>query len=146
MTKDEALRMALKSLEFYYDLWKEKVDAQTIAAIREALAQPEFVLNGIDCSCGRKWRVVNNTLTASEQPEQEPVAWDGKCVLGHCGSPAGCEDSDCCRADFTTPPQRKPLTEREILDLLPDAQNGWTTAIYGKWVARAVERAHGIKE
>ena len=43
---------------------------------------------------------------ALAEPEQEPVEWDGKCVLGHCGSPAGCEDSDCCRADFTTPPQR----------------------------------------
>lgn len=41
MTKDEALRMALEALEFYYDLWKEKVDAQTITAIREALAKPE---------------------------------------------------------------------------------------------------------
>ena len=41
MTKDEALRMALKSLEFYYDLWKEKVDAEAIAAIKEALAQTE---------------------------------------------------------------------------------------------------------
>ena len=56
----------------------DNVNAQfdkAIIAIKEALAQPEFVLNGIDCSCGRKWRVVNNTLTASEQPEQKPVAW-----------------------------------------------------------------------
>jgi len=52
----------------------DNVNAQfdkAIIAIKKALAQPEFVLNGVDCSCGRKWRVVNNTLTASEQPEQE---------------------------------------------------------------------------
>ena len=38
--------------------------------------------------------------------EQEPVEWGGDCVLGHCGSPAGCEDSNCCRANYTAPPQR----------------------------------------
>jgi len=42
--------------------------------------------------------------------------------------------------------EQKPLTEQQILELLPDAQHGWTTATYGKWVARAIERAHGITE
>ena len=37
------------------------------------------------------------------QPEPEPVAWNGECVLGHCGSPSGCDDSGCCRA---APPSR----------------------------------------
>ena len=116
MTKDEALRMALTLLEFYYALWKGKVDAEAIAAIKEALAQPE----------------------------QEPVAWDGKCVLGHCGSPAGCEDSDCCRADFTTPPQRKPLTDEQLIAAYESEQRGR----YGDHIRslRAIEAAHGIKE
>jgi hypothetical protein len=39
-----------------------------------------------------------------EQPEPEPVAWNGECVLGHCGSPSGCDDSGCCRA---APPKRE---------------------------------------
>jgi hypothetical protein len=39
--KNEALWMALGVLEFYYDLYKEKVDANVITAIKEALAQPE---------------------------------------------------------------------------------------------------------
>ena len=38
------------------------------------------------------------------RPEQEPVAWNGECVLGHCGSPSGCDDSGCCRA---APPKRE---------------------------------------
>ena len=46
------------------------------------------------------------------QPEPEPVAWNGKCVLGHCGSPSGCDDSGCCRA---APPKREwvGLTDEE---------------------------------
>jgi len=43
MTKDEALKLALEALEFYYDLYKEKVDANAITAINTALAQPEPV-------------------------------------------------------------------------------------------------------
>ena len=50
---------------------------------------------------------------ALAQPEQEPVAWDGDCVLGHCGSPDGCDRSGCCRA---TPPSKPwvSLTDDEI--------------------------------
>lgn len=73
MSKDEALKLALEALE----ISDEFVPVQkAITAIREALAeQPApFVLNGIDCSCGRKWRITNNTLTASEPEQQEPVA------------------------------------------------------------------------
>jgi hypothetical protein len=36
-------------------------------------AQPQFVLNGIDCSCGRKWRITDNTLTASEPAQRQWV-------------------------------------------------------------------------
>ena len=77
------------------------------------------------------------------QPEQEPVAWDGDCVLGHCGSPAGCEASNCCRADYTTPPQRKPLTETEIRTLRRDLAG--TLDVQYVTFARAIEAAHGIK-
>lgn len=51
-----------------------------------------------------------------EAMKQEPVAWDGDCALGHCGSPAGCESSECCRADYTAPPQRQPLTQSEVVE------------------------------
>ena len=40
---------------------------------------------------------------------------------------------------------KTPLTDAEVADLLPAFQDGWTLATYGLWVARAVERAHGIK-
>ena len=39
-----------------------------------------------------------------------------------------------------------PLTDADITALLPIWQHGsWTLPDYGRWVARAVERAHGIK-
>lgn len=51
-----------------------------------------------------------------------------------------------CKRENMKPPAHKPLTDEQILELLPDVQHGWTTATYGKWVARAIERAHGIGE
>lgn len=75
----------------------------------------------IDNGSGSNWKEkIKNaeplyTAPPQRQPDQEPVAWGGDCVLGHCGSPAGCEDSNCCRANYTTPPQREwvGLTEEE---------------------------------
>jgi hypothetical protein len=112
----------------------------------------KLALEALDCVCSplhvREITKIGNAMKAIRealaQPDQEPVAWMR-------------EDEDCTDCIvweqteehtiplYTTPPQRKPLTEREILDLLPDAQHGWTTAFYGKWVARLVESAHGIK-
>ncbi len=37
-----------------------------------------------------------------------------------------------------------PMADNEIYDLLPIYQDGWTMQNYGTWIARAVERAHGI--
>lgn len=36
------------------------------------------------------------------------------------------------------------LSDLEIEELLPVMQNGWDMRDYGLWVARAVERKHGI--
>lgn len=40
--------------------------------------------------------------------------------------------------------ERKPLTDEEIDDLIPNYQQGWTRVDHERWIARAVERAHGI--
>ena len=37
-------------------------------------------------------------LLYTAPPQRKPVAWDGRCMLGHCNSPAGCENSGECRA------------------------------------------------
>ena len=83
----------------------------------------------------------------------DPVAWDGDCVLGYCGSPAGCEASMCCRAD-TTPyskqqriAERKPLTDEQMLKLLDHYAENPSDYRYNDPLicfARAIEAAHGI--
>ena len=70
------------------------------------------------------------------QPEPEPVAWNGECVLGHCGSPSGCDDSGCCRA---APPKREwvGLTDDEIMEIV-----GQITSYRGEYmvcVGNAIE-------
>jgi hypothetical protein len=86
MTDRELMQMALDSIVYYAggedNLYGE--DKDLLKALRDRLAQPE----------------------------PEPVAWNGECVLGHCGSPSGCDDSGCCRA---APPsiEAAVLAERE---------------------------------
>lgn len=132
MTNDEALKMALEALEeIHVGNMTPMAEAnwnKAIAAIKEALAQPEQEPVAVDCCA--------NCL----RPKHEHMG-------GYCPNPYTTvwHAWDYPFTPDATPPQRKPLTEKEIVDLLPDAQHGWTTAIYGKWVARAVERAHGIK-
>ena len=140
----------------------DNVNAQfdkAIIAIKEALAQPEFVLNGIDCSCGRKWRVVNNTLTASEQPEQEPVAWqvkyrddEGIPQIAWFPHPVHSKSPLAKRPYteeplYTTPPQRKPLSDEQIDEIYFKSSlevNSRCEDIYD--FVRAIEAAHGIKK
>lgn len=97
---------------------------------REALAQPEQ--EPVPASDTSEKRVDETAKQRHErEPEQEPVAWDGDCVLGHCGSPAGCEASNCCRANYTAPPQRTwvGLTQEELSEIYNrtewDTVNGW---------------------
>ena len=86
---------------------------------------------------------------ALAEPQQEPVAW-------YLPSPDG-DDSifrdhrtvKACTGNkwegfvplYTAPPQRKPLTEEEILNIFADVLQSGTFFD----VARAIEAAHGIK-
>ena len=80
-------------------------------------------------------------LEAENEPSREPAAY----LWGGClwrtdemerGRPGAAE---LYRA-------QTPMTDAEIAALLPTWQRGsWTLPDYGRWVARAVERAHGIK-
>ena len=121
MTKDEALKLALDALEAdEFDMVVDKnghmvyrIEA-AITAIKEALAQPE----------------------------QEPVAWMR-------------EDEDCTDCIvweqteehtiplYTSPPQRKPLTDEQLIAAYESEQQGR----YGDHIRslRAIEAAHGIK-
>ena len=123
MTKDEALKLALEALEKSHTCPLLPDDcAEAITAIKEALAQPE----------------------------QEPVTWRYK-IVDVFGRPAWTlktpkSDTRVLESQplYTTPPQRKPLTDEEIILIVAEcAASHQHTDIH---FARAIERAHGIKE
>jgi len=84
-------------------------DSLQVETMKQALDELEYVLECINQDRvpfdGDDYHETMRLLRqAIEQAEkQKPVAWDGECVLGHCGSPSGCDDSGCCRANATSP-------------------------------------------
>jgi hypothetical protein len=97
-----------------------------------------FLRNNLGDDDYAEYSAALDSLCAPQQ-KQEPVAWDGKCVLGHCGSPAGCEASNCCRADYTSQPQRQPLTDEEADEIQRSASytaKGLLKAIEAKLKAK----------
>ena len=126
MTKDEALKLALEALEDlgmkHFENTGEVLYKETFTAIKEALAQPE----------------------------QEPVAW--MCADESLINKGYARFSHVCMGDwkipvYTTPPQRKPLTDEEIRYALEseflgsDEKRNWQDDLR---VARAIEAAHGV--
>jgi hypothetical protein len=149
MTKDEALKLALEALEEAHYKIEHKQDVvkreQAITAIKEALAQPEqepCCYGGIahDCHAGEGCRIAERMKTA--QTEQEPVGEIVDAIEGafKCSFtkmlPVGTKL-------YTTPPQRKPLTDEEIQHLLMPVRISGDG--YYLRIARAIEAAHGIK-
>jgi hypothetical protein len=65
------------------------------------------------------------------KPQQEPVA------CGYDETTGNCTNSPCC---YTSPPQRKPLTDEQIEDLYFDKFSMGELKAF----ARAIEAAHGI--
>ena len=122
MTEKEALKLALEALEDlgmkHFESTGELLAHRAITAIKEALAQPE----------------------------QEPVAyWNFNSGFSHCMIDQLNEAAKKNPAPlYTTPPQRKPLTDEEIILIVAEcAASHQHTDIH---FARAIERAHGIKE
>ena len=111
MDKDEALKLALEALEFYYDLYKEKGDANAITAIKEALANEAL----------EKMAENARELGLDYEPEPVPVAvvrWND---IGHISWRTHVMLSDDTPL-YTTPPQRTwvGLTDEEILSISAD--------------------------
>lgn len=104
------------------------------------------------------WEVFQAGARAAAQCAAEGDEWTGKCVLGHCGSPSGCEDSGYCRAD---PPKVQPkgkaalhpVARRRVLDAIRGAYDlGYNDARNARTVpgdsapgykGRDVETDHG---
>jgi len=167
MTKDEALHLALESFNklaawndgevgsHMDEPYSAEVAREAITAIKAALeakdepwekfcdshcvwtdhhpdcklAQPEH------CSdCGQKLGDANHIHTCSPQLKQEPVAYLSQ------GGNFSFEPWQGSTPLYTTQPQRKPLTETEILLAWePHMKDGLIE------FARAIEAAHGIK-
>ena len=128
MTKDEALKLALEALKYPLNQLHENFNVdmaellahRAITAIKEALAQPE----------------------------QEPVAilhrYPSKCRMTVEYTDEITEVREGSWPLYTTPPQRKPLSDEQIILIVAEcAASHQHTDIH---FARAIEAAHGIKE
>ena len=147
MTKDEALKLALEALEPVAKEYAEQYEgeipsnvADAITAIKEALADPSpnFNCKSVQARLATAWGYVK------APPEQEPVKFEAVWDSG----PTNKDYEDAMRLkrlqQLTAPPQRKPLTDEEIILIVAEcAASHQHTDIH---FARAIERAHGIKE
>jgi hypothetical protein len=136
MTKDEALKLALSTLnEVRQETFRLMRDGQTLYAEDNV------------------WSTIISIKEALAQPEQEPVAWG---VFDHnlhdmfFAKEEAHEmvrlkgDESTVKPLYTTPPpQRKPLTDEQINAFFEgmEPNNG-----FWKSFAKAIEAAHGIKE
>ena len=130
MTKDEALKLALEALKQIDEAMPFPVAKLAQAIIKEVLAQPE----------------------------QEPVAW--QFMKGSNFRKHRPDDFDDLASDglpywkplYTTPPQRKPLTDKQILadETLRYyfGLNGGAGPVskQGRKIVNAIEALHNIKE
>ena len=124
MTKDEALKSALEVLE----------SSRIFVTSREKIKHPE----------GTDW--YDERITAIEaalaQPEQEPVAW-----MNDMGTHIDLNVSGRGIPLYTTPPQRKPLTDEQIDAIADEYLVDYRIPAGCAWnFARDIEAAHGIKE
>ena len=134
MTK-EALTLALEALETNNKAWKHLADSGD-AGFWEAEEQGFYELSV---------KAITAIKEALAQPEQEPVAivtsetGDPDITMSWWHEPALPVGTPL----YTTPPQRKPLTDEEIGAIL-EGVNAYGTRLYT--FAQAIEAAHGIKE
>ena len=130
MTEREALKLALEALKhthpsaltsFYTIGDRDKA----IKAIKEHLAQPEQEPDYYGLTADHLWMSISKDHYDRLKPEYRMTC-------------------------YTTPPQRKPLTDEEIGGCIDEvnlmSQYGHHHFGWHKQFARAIEAAHGIKE
>lgn len=93
---------------------------------------------------------INALRERLKQPEQEPVAWmvytqDGKSVYVT-DNPIDIQEGQRALPLYSTPPQRKPLTYKQILNISKECRAVEGPSILWVTFARAIEAVHGIKE
>jgi hypothetical protein len=120
--------------------------ADLLEAVEAAIEAGDWKVDGA-CDPDLAIRQAKQALA---QPEQEPVAW--VCMTDQYSKIVRFEWETFGNVTplYTTPPQRKPLTDEQIGKILDDPniaeknQGNWLVLPYA--YARAIEAAHGIKE
>ena len=156
MTEREALNMALQALETLM-IERGSIYDKATTAIKEALAQPEQEPvawmddynackcpdNEARCFSDKVFRMMQKH-TDSLVKRQEPVAKVCHDLDGHIGwNPNLKQLPNEGTPLYTTPPQRKPLTDEQIKAIFESNMKHDISDAFG--FARAIEAAHGIK-
>jgi hypothetical protein len=136
MTKDEALRLALKAMVVNNKAWKHLADSGD-SGYWEAEEQGYYQLN----------EKAIKAVEAALEAKDEPVVFNTLASLKHKKTVGPIESA----MSNTTSPQRKPLTDDEIWKFWwarPAVPDGEDDSMEAQFVAavRAIEAAHGIKE
>ena len=162
MTKDEALNIAIDYMNERLEEHDAKFQRHPVAeaernniladieAVKEALAQPEQDWIERERAVGYR-EGHQNALKQMAQPEQEPVAYASSVDWRKNHLMSKAQYDNCLpknRVDFdvplyTTPPQRLPLTDKQIAHATAPVFMGGDPSLTG--IARAIEAAHGIK-
>ena len=162
-TQTEALKLALEALESsrIFVTSREKIKHpegtdwydERISAIKEALSEQAVVEHDLaaayrtelDKLSQRNYELrMENAQLKAQPKEQEPVARVqdlDEVKRKHLVYEKGMDWKDFL---YTTPPQRKPLTDEDIERIVREARVGEHGI--GYTIARAIEAAHGIKE
>ena len=121
--------------QFYPDIGKPQIaiNSETVGYVA-----PQLKIEGarhVICQCDK----------CKAQPEQEPVAWisTGPARMIHWTADKPAYGDDWVPL-YTTPPQRKPLTDEDVERIVREARVGEHGI--GYTIARAIEAAHGIKK
>ena len=155
MTKDEALKLALEALE----RGETELRWQAITAIKEALAQPEqcqcsncrVTLHASDCAVHNEPAYPAGGCDCGAQ--QGPVAWmwrfesDEGAAFSTQKPTISIRDGVNYVPLYTTPPQRKPLTDEHPLVVFAKecVLGAYQESELADAAKRAIEAARGIK-
>lgn len=149
----KAAQMALDAIDVYAPDYMHALPKKTyVKALRAALAQPEPFnpdwdrVKALEESL-REHMAEIHRLKALAQPEQEPVAWMTPKQDLHLANEERFRHSTWTPL-YTTPLQRKPLTDEEIERIANSVRVDSVYAKKSTWhvrLIRAIEKAHGIE-
>ena len=141
MTKEEIIEMALEALEGI-----QRYGLDTLSGRIDGPDDREWQRAGVN-EMTKQARLAITAIKEHKDvyAEQEPVAWisTGPARMIHWTADKPAYGDDWVPL-YTTPPQRKPLTDEDVERIVREARVGEHGI--GYTIARAIEAAHNIKE